>query len=101
MRYTFLDDADFDIAVPIAVGVGLGNSGQACLNGTRILIPESRKAEAVAAIKKAEERERSGDPREGHFVPSAPLHHPPYCPLATNSAHSESRGLAQRVQSHI
>lgn len=59
-----LDDADFETAIPIAVGVGLGNSGQACLNGTRILIPESRKAEAISAIKKVVERERSGDPRD-------------------------------------
>lgn len=59
-----LDDADFETAMPIAVGVGLGNSGQACLNGTRILIPESRKDEAIAVIKKVVEQERSGDPRD-------------------------------------
>ncbi|GAB6928241.1 aldehyde dehydrogenase family protein [Paenibacillus sp. JCM 10914] len=37
-----LDDADFTKAVPLAVGAGFINSGQACLAGTRVLVPESR-----------------------------------------------------------
>lgn len=59
-----LDDADFEKVLPIAVGVGLGNSGQACLNGTRILIPQSRKPEAIAVIQRLVEQEQSGDPRD-------------------------------------
>ncbi|TVX99087.1 aldehyde dehydrogenase family protein [Cohnella terricola] len=37
-----LDDADFTKAVPLAVGAGFINSGQACLAGTRVLVPETR-----------------------------------------------------------
>ncbi|HEX4197469.1 MAG TPA: aldehyde dehydrogenase family protein [Caulobacteraceae bacterium] len=53
-----LEDADLDTAIPTAVMMGFGNSGQACVAGTRILAPRSRMAEilprlqaAVAAIK--------------------------------------------------
>lgn len=34
-----LDDADLSKAVPFAVGAGLFNNGQACIAGTRILVP--------------------------------------------------------------
>ncbi|WP_312108332.1 aldehyde dehydrogenase family protein [Brevibacillus reuszeri] len=37
-----LDDADFTKAVPLAVSAGFINSGQACLAGTRVLVPETR-----------------------------------------------------------
>ncbi|MCB8882106.1 aldehyde dehydrogenase family protein [Acidisoma cellulosilytica] len=53
-----LDDADLDRAIPHALMVGFGNSGQACIAGTRILAPASRLDEikdrlraAVAGIK--------------------------------------------------
>ena len=56
-----LEDADLDTAIPTAVRMGLNNSGQACVAGTRILVPRSRMAEilprlkaAVAAIKTGE-----------------------------------------------
>jgi len=57
-----LDDADFEKAIPTAIQIGLGNSGQACLNGTRILVPSSRKDEAIAAIKKHFTAIKAGDP---------------------------------------
>ncbi|MDN4056504.1 aldehyde dehydrogenase family protein [Massilia sp. YIM B02763] len=41
-----LDDADFAKAVPIAALAAVMNSGQACINGTRLLVPASRAAEA-------------------------------------------------------
>ncbi len=59
-----LDDADLSKAIPIAVQVGLGNSGQACINGTRILIPEARREEAITAIKGVIDELKSGDPRD-------------------------------------
>jgi aldehyde dehydrogenase (NAD+) len=34
-----LDDANFDEAVPLALQAGFMNSGQACIAGTRILVP--------------------------------------------------------------
>jgi aldehyde dehydrogenase (NAD+) len=38
----FLDDAELASAIPIAVANGFVNSGQACMAGTRLLVPESR-----------------------------------------------------------
>ncbi|CUS44687.1 MAG: aldehyde dehydrogenase family protein [Pseudomonadota bacterium] len=58
-----LDDADFAQAVPFALMAGYANSGQACIAGTRILVPASRLAEFEAAIKAAVAGIRSGDPR--------------------------------------
>ncbi len=53
-----LNDADLDTAIPQALMIGFANSGQACIAGTRILVPEERLADiaerirvAVAAIK--------------------------------------------------
>jgi aldehyde dehydrogenase (NAD+) len=42
----FLDDADFAKAMPLAAMAAVMNSGQACLAGTRLLVPESRVDEA-------------------------------------------------------
>jgi len=58
-----LDDADFAMAIPFALGAGYANSGQACIAGTRILVPESRLAEFEAGIKEAVSAVKSGDPR--------------------------------------
>lgn len=59
-----LDDADFAEAIPLALQVGLNNSGQACINGTRILVPESRLEEALSLIKPAVEKMKAGDPMD-------------------------------------
>lgn len=37
-----LDDADLDVAIPRALGIAFLNSGQACVAGTRLLVPKSR-----------------------------------------------------------
>jgi aldehyde dehydrogenase (NAD+) len=58
-----LDDADFAQAVPFALMAGFNNSGQACIAGTRILVPEARLAEFEAAVKLAVAGIKSGDPR--------------------------------------
>lgn len=50
-----LDDADLSKAIPFVLQVGFQNSGQSCTAGTRILIPESRKDEIHAALKKGVE----------------------------------------------
>jgi aldehyde dehydrogenase (NAD+) len=60
-----LDDADFATAIPLAVQAGFVNSGQACIAGTRILVPRARMDEAVALIRQAVSRVRVGDPRQG------------------------------------
>ncbi len=48
-----LDDADLDSAIPAIVASGFTNSGQACVAGTRILVPEYRLAEVEARLKAA------------------------------------------------
>lgn len=55
-----LDDADLDAAIPQALMAGLGNSGQACIDGTRILVPESRLDEILARLKAAVEALKVG-----------------------------------------
>lgn len=59
-----LDDANLATAVPLAIQAGLMNSGQACIAGTRILVPQSRKAECEAALAKAMAAVNVGDPRD-------------------------------------
>jgi aldehyde dehydrogenase (NAD+) len=57
-----LEDADLEKAVPAGVGSCFMNSGQSCNAPTRMLVPESRHAEAVALAKAAAEAARVGDP---------------------------------------
>ncbi|SAK96722.1 aldehyde dehydrogenase [Caballeronia hypogeia] len=59
-----LDDADFDAAVPLALDAGFMNSGQACIAGTRILVPQARLAEFEQKIMRAVAGIQSGDPRD-------------------------------------
>lgn len=60
-----LDDADLEEAVTGALMAGFVNSGQACVAGTRILVPESRQDEVLSLVKKKVEEEfRPGDPRD-------------------------------------
>ncbi|WP_152223540.1 aldehyde dehydrogenase family protein [Pseudomonas sp. SCB32] len=58
-----LDDADFQEIMPLVLQAGFLNSGQACIAGTRILVPRSRLAEFEAVAKDAVAQFRSGDPR--------------------------------------
>ncbi|KQO34718.1 aldehyde dehydrogenase [Flavobacterium sp. Leaf82] len=46
-----LDDADFSKAIPLAVIAAYMNSGQACIAGTRLLVPENRFEEVKKLIK--------------------------------------------------
>jgi len=59
-----LDDADFAKAVPLAVAAGFNNSGQACIAGSRILVPRARLAEFEALAKDAVNGVVSGDPAD-------------------------------------
>jgi aldehyde dehydrogenase (NAD+) len=59
-----LDDANFDEAVPLALQAGFMNSGQACIAGTRILVPQARLAEFEEKILAAVGEVQSGDPRD-------------------------------------
>ena len=59
-----LDDADFAEAVPLALQAGFMNSGQACIAGTRILVPQSRLAEFEERVSFEVARTQAGDPRD-------------------------------------
>ncbi|HEV7976079.1 aldehyde dehydrogenase family protein [Amycolatopsis sp.] len=63
-----LDDADAARAVPFALQAGLFNNGQACVAGTRILVPESREDELKKALAEAVDALKVGDPREDGTV---------------------------------
>jgi aldehyde dehydrogenase (NAD+) len=56
-----LEDADLDTAIPTAVRMGLNNSGQACVAGTRILVPRSRMVEALPRLKAAVAAIKTGE----------------------------------------
>lgn len=59
-----LDDANFETAIPLAVAAGFQNNGQACIAGTRILVPADRLAEASHFIVKAVNAVKVGNPNE-------------------------------------
>jgi len=59
-----LEDAEFAKAIPLALEAGFVNSGQACIAGSRILVPASRLDEAIAEIKTAIRKVKAGAPRD-------------------------------------
>lgn len=59
-----LDDADFAAIMPLVLQAGFANSGQACIAGTRILVPRQRLAEFEQVAKAAVAHVKSGDPRD-------------------------------------
>jgi aldehyde dehydrogenase (NAD+) len=63
-----LDDADLEKTIPIAIAAGFINSGQACLAGTRILVPRSLQSAAENLIRRAVEVVRVGPPTDPEAV---------------------------------
>ncbi|WAC15249.1 aldehyde dehydrogenase family protein [Dyadobacter pollutisoli] len=59
-----LDDADFEKAIPLAVMAAYMNSGQACVAGTRLLVPENRLEEVNAMVKAVVEKVKVGNPQQ-------------------------------------
>jgi aldehyde dehydrogenase (NAD+) len=59
-----LDDANFDAAIPAALGIAFLNSGQACAAGTRLLVPSNRLEAAKHAIVDAMRSFTVGDPAD-------------------------------------
>lgn len=57
-----LEDADFEAAVPLALAAATMNSGQACLAGTRLLVPENRLEQVKLLARKAVEAIKVGNP---------------------------------------
>ncbi|MGC7406163.1 aldehyde dehydrogenase family protein [Pandoraea pneumonica] len=62
--FIVLDDANFDEVVPMALGAGFMNSGQACIAGTRILVAQHRLAEFEARVAEEAARTQAGDPHD-------------------------------------
>jgi aldehyde dehydrogenase (NAD+) len=71
--YIILDDADVETAVKEGAQACFRNTGQSCNAPTRMLVPRSKMAPAIAAAKKTAEATRVGDPfAEGtHLGPLA------------------------------
>jgi aldehyde dehydrogenase (NAD+) len=65
--YIVLDDASLGQNVAAATGAMMGNSGQTCSAGSRLLVPNARMEEAIAASREAAEAVTVGDPK-GNFA---------------------------------
>ena len=59
-----LDDADLEKAIPAALAIAFMNSGQACVAGTRLLVPKTRLGEVKLAILAAMHAFPAGDPAD-------------------------------------
>jgi aldehyde dehydrogenase (NAD+) len=59
-----LDDADLGKAIPTALGIAFLNSGQACVAGTRLLVPKTRLDAVKRAIVDAMPAFPVGDPAD-------------------------------------
>lgn len=59
-----LDDADLAHALPLAVGGAFMNNGQACVAGTRLLVPHARMAEVTERMREIVGKLQVGDPRD-------------------------------------
>jgi aldehyde dehydrogenase (NAD+) len=66
--HVILDDADIDQTVALALGAGFMNNGQACIAGTRILVPEHQLEAVRAAFLKAVPSWKVGDPTQDDTV---------------------------------
>lgn len=63
-----LDDADLAKAVPLALNAAFMNNGQACISGSRLLVPEHRLAEVIATVKETVAQMKVGDPADPSTV---------------------------------
>jgi len=59
-----LDDVDLNKAIPTALAIAFMNSGQACVAGTRLLVPKIRLDEVKRAILTAMHAFPAGDPAD-------------------------------------
>jgi len=57
-----LDDADFEKAIPAAIQACFMNNGQACIAGSRLLVPEDKLELVKLLVKTAVEAVKVGDP---------------------------------------
>jgi aldehyde dehydrogenase (NAD+) len=84
-----LDDTDLATAIPLALNAGFQNNGQACVAGTRILVPRARLNEVIELVKATVATLRVGDPRD----PSTAIG-----PLANRAQYDRIQGFIRRGQ---
>jgi aldehyde dehydrogenase (NAD+) len=58
-----LDDANLTQAIPLAIIAAYMNNGQACIAGTRLLVPENRLNEVKELVKETVSKTIVGDPK--------------------------------------
>lgn len=58
-----LDDADLSKAIPMAIAAAFMNNGQACIAGTRLLVPENKLAEVKTLVKAIASKTIVGNPK--------------------------------------
>jgi len=81
-----LDDDAFATSVAAGVAAMMPNSGQSCNAPSRMLIPKSRKDEALAAAKAAAEQVKVGDPEDSNAIG----------PVASKAQFDKIQGLIQK-----
>ena len=81
-----LDDANFAQSVAAGTSVMMVNSGQSCNAPSRMLVPNSRKDEAVAIAKQTAEQVKVGDPGEKTAIG----------PVASKAQFDKIQGLLQK-----
>ena len=81
-----LDDDAFATSVAAGVAAMMPNSGQSCNAPSRMLIPKSRKDEALAAAKAAVEQVKVGDPEDSNAIG----------PVASKAQFDKIQGLIQK-----
>jgi len=59
-----LDDADLDVVIPAVLRMGFINSGQACIAGTRILVPNQLLDDVLIRLKREIETFKVGAPSD-------------------------------------
>lgn len=63
-----LDDADLDTAIPLALNAAFMNNGQACVAGTRLLVPRTQAKEVIERVKSLVEAMVVGHPQDPSTV---------------------------------
>lgn len=84
-----LDDADFASAIPLALNASFMNNGQACVAGTRLLVPRHRLKEVIEQVKTLVDALVVGDPRD----PATAIG-----PLVSRAQYDRVQGFIRRGQ---
>src|SRR5258707_6840116 len=57
-----LDDANLNVAIPLAINAAFQNNGQACIAGSRLIVPEHLLDEITKRVKDVVDNTKVGDP---------------------------------------